>query len=115
MHYYCLMFTGHTIPEKLRDYLFNLAQRMFTKDKSKVTFSNDFCSGQITTKFKTVGIGGMYGIKFEGVIEWENKSSNVHFICKHVDLKNYDDSIELSWQEMDIDTLFENSFSFSEN
>lgn len=83
----CLMWTGDTINDDLRNLLFNTAQDMLAGKTPEAVIKTDWCEGPIQTKFEIKGIGSTFGYKFDASIDWGNKHTKIEFIIKEQNIR----------------------------
>lgn len=100
----CLMWTGDTINDDLRNLLYNTAQDMLAKKINISTLNEDWCEGSVTTNFSVSGIGGTFGYKFNASVDWHDKHTKIEFIIKESNIR-YNG---VSWTEVTPEEIFSN-------
>lgn len=92
---YCIMWHGGNLTNRLRNLLFATAQEMFNEKKKYSLIKTPWCSGEVMTEWESKGIAGISGFVFKALVDWEDKSTEVEYICRETDL-NPDDGMWVS-------------------
>lgn len=93
---YCLMSKG-MVTDGVRDVLFDTAQDMVQKKKSRYRISRESFEGEVTTKGKTACIGSVSGIVFHALVETQERRVQLSFIVRESDVRA-EDNDELFWE-----------------
>ena len=93
-HVYCLVWSGHALNELILNYLFTKAQEMFRDETRYDIIKEETFEGDIKTDFKSAALGDVYGYVFQAMIEWENKTTHIHFIIRKTDIN----ISEITWK-----------------
>lgn len=93
---YCIIWHGGNLTDELRSLLFKTAQEMFNEKNNYKILKTPWCTGEVTTKWETKGVAGISGIIFKAFVDWEDKSTEVEYLCRETDL-NPDDGMWVSY------------------
>ncbi len=78
--FYCLMISGGSLTDPLRNLMLDTAQEMIAENRRRRTIKSGCGTGGITTKNERVSVGGFSGILFKAELDTERGSFKVAYI-----------------------------------
>lgn len=83
---YFLSFDGPPVSDQISRLMFSSAQTMLREKDNRFVIKEDYCEGVVTTEWKLIALGNLYGYRFTATIEWGNRTSTIHFLGRKNDL-----------------------------
>ncbi len=83
---YFLAFEGQPVPAVLCDILFTTVQEMLREKLERKDLKDDYFEGIVTTQWRLVAIGTIFGYVFSATLEYGNQKTTTSFLAKKTDL-----------------------------